>query len=86
VKKGSPDGAYNSPALLQPGEARGLRAFPVKQYDYKGGLLSDGAMTRIEGASPPRSRRVIWRWAVGWSPLLTPHVTSDGHGEERLRP
>jgi hypothetical protein len=30
VEKGSPDGAFNAPALLQSGEARGRRAFPVK--------------------------------------------------------
>jgi hypothetical protein len=58
--KGSPDGSFNAPALL-PGEADGRRAFPVKPHYYRGGVLSDDTATGIEGASPPRSRRVVWR-------------------------
>jgi hypothetical protein len=61
VGKGSSYGAFNTPALLQPGEARGQHTFPIKPHDYGGGVLSDGAATRTEGASPPGSRRVIWR-------------------------
>jgi hypothetical protein len=86
MEKGSPHGAFNALALLQPDEAGGQCAFPIKQHDYGGGMLSDGAATGTEEASHPGSRRVIWRWAVGWPPPLTPPVTSDRHGEERLRP
>jgi hypothetical protein len=83
MEKGSLDDAFNALALLQSGEARGQSAFPIKQHDYGRGVLSDGAATRIEGASPPGSRHVIWRW--GGPPALTPPVTSDRHGEERLQ-
>jgi hypothetical protein len=61
VGKGSHDNAFNAPALLQPGEARERRPFPVKPHDYGGGVLLDGAATGIKGASPPGSRRVVWR-------------------------
>jgi hypothetical protein len=59
MEKGSSDSAFNTSALLQPGEARVRCGFPVKQHNYKGGVLSDGAVTGTEGASPPGSRRVI---------------------------
>jgi hypothetical protein len=49
-------------------------------------VLTDGAATGTEGASPPRSHHILWRWAVGWLLPLTPPVTSDRYGEERLRP
>jgi hypothetical protein len=74
------------PSCYDRARPRGQRTFPVKQHDYEGGMLSDGGATRTEGASPPRSHRVIWRWAVGWSPSLTLPVMSDRHGEEHLRP
>jgi hypothetical protein len=86
MEKGSLDDTFNAPALLQLGEARGRSAFPVKQHDYGGGVLSNGVVTRIKAASPPGSRHVIWRWAVGWLPPPTPPVTSDRHGGECLRP
>jgi hypothetical protein len=51
TEKGSPDSAFNVPALLPPSEVHGRRAFPVKQHDYGGGVLSDNVATKIEGAS-----------------------------------
>jgi hypothetical protein len=51
--KDSSVAAFNAPALLGPGEDLGRRAFPVKQYDYKGGMLTDGVVTKIEGAHLP---------------------------------
>jgi hypothetical protein len=71
VEKELPNGAFNAPALLQPDEARGRRTFLVKQHDYKGGMLLDGAVIGTEGTSPPGSRCVIWQWAVGWPPTHT---------------
>jgi hypothetical protein len=61
VEKGSPNDTFDAPVQQQLGEARGQRAFIVKKYDYGGGVLSDGTATGTEGASPPRSRRLIWR-------------------------
>jgi hypothetical protein len=47
VEKGSSDGTFNEPALLQPSEAHGRRAFPVKQHDYERGVSAE---TGTDGA------------------------------------
>jgi hypothetical protein len=71
MEKGSSDGAFNVPALLQPGEARGRRAFPIKQHNYGGGVLSDSTAIKIEGASPPKSRHL----AMGGGVAPTTHTS-----------
>jgi hypothetical protein len=86
----SSDGAFNAPSLLQPSEARGWCAFPVKSYDYGGGVLSDGAMTRIKGASPPGSRRPAIGGGVAPATCTSRHVdwggapTVPGNAQERF--
>jgi hypothetical protein len=49
------------PPYCNRGEARGRRVFHVKPHDYGGAVLSNGAETGTKGASPPGSRRVVWR-------------------------
>jgi hypothetical protein len=58
-RRNSPVGAFNAPALLQSCENQGQHAISVKQHDYVGGVLTDGAVIRIEGApSRVMSRRL----------------------------
>jgi hypothetical protein len=85
-RRDSPIGAFNVPTLLRPGEAQGRCAFPVKQHDYGGGVLIDGAVTRTEGA--PLSGHVLssGNGRFGGPPPPTPPVTLDTRGEERRRP
>jgi hypothetical protein len=62
----------------------GGRAFLVKQHDYGGGVLTDGAVIMTEGA--PLPGHVLSSGNGRWGAPLTPPVTSDRRGEERRRP
>jgi hypothetical protein len=49
-RRDSLNDAFNAPALLRSDEAHRRRAFPVKQHDYEGGVLTNGGVTRADGA------------------------------------